>query len=50
MSSDGRPIGVFDSGMGGLIVLRALAARSPQESFVYLGATARRPYGTTSHE
>jgi glutamate racemase len=42
------PIGIFDSGMGGLTVLRALTARLPQESFVYLGDTARLPYGTKS--
>jgi glutamate racemase len=41
---------VFDSGMGGLTVLRALAARLPQETFVYLGDTARLPYGTKSAE
>jgi glutamate racemase len=40
------PIGVFDSGLGGLTVLRALAARLPREDFVYLGDTARVPYGT----
>jgi glutamate racemase len=45
---DGRPIGVFDSGMGGLTVLRALKARLPAESFIYLGDTARLPYGTKS--
>ena len=44
--SDPRPIGVFDSGMGGLTVMRALMARLPNESFVYLGDTARLPYGT----
>lgn len=44
--SDGRPIGVFDSGIGGLTVLRALRERLPGESFVYLGDTARVPYGT----
>ena len=43
-----RPIGVFDSGMGGLTVMRALMARLPQESFVYLGDTARLPYGSKS--
>jgi glutamate racemase len=48
MVGDSRPIGVFDSGMGGLTVLRALAARLPQERFVYLGDTARLPYGTKS--
>jgi len=50
MAGDGRPIGVFDSGMGGLTVLRALAARLPSERFVYLGDTARLPYGTKSAE
>src|SRR4051812_16158715 len=45
-----RPIGVFDSGMGGLTVMRALRARLPQESFVYLGDTARLPYGSKSPE
>ena len=50
MAGDSRPIGVFDSGMGGLTVLRALAARLPQERFVYLGDTARLPYGTKSAE
>lgn len=41
-------IGVFDSGMGGLTVLRALRQLLPQENFVYLGDTARLPYGTKS--
>jgi glutamate racemase len=41
-------IGVFDSGVGGLTVLRALLERLPQEDFVYLGDTARLPYGTKS--
>lgn len=40
------PIGVFDSGLGGLTVLRALQLRLPHEDFVYLGDTARTPYGT----
>jgi glutamate racemase len=40
------PIGVFDSGLGGLSVLRALRERLPHEDFVYLGDTARTPYGT----
>jgi len=43
-----RPIGVFDSGVGGLTVLRALRAALPCEDFVYLGDTARLPYGTKS--
>jgi glutamate racemase len=44
------PIGVFDSGIGGLTVLRALRAELPAEDFVYLGDTARLPYGTKSPE
>jgi glutamate racemase len=44
------PIGVFDSGVGGLTVLKALAAELPRERFVYLGDTARLPYGTKSSE
>ena len=39
------PIGVFDSGIGGLTVLKALRARLPGEDFIYLGDTARLPYG-----
>lgn len=42
------PIGVFDSGVGGLTVLHALEARLPGERFLYLGDTARLPYGTKS--
>src|SRR5580704_4597245 len=45
-----RPIGVFDSGSGGLTVYKALRALLPQEDFVYLGDTARLPYGTKSPE
>lgn len=45
-----RRIGVFDSGMGGLTVMRALMERLPLESFVYLGDTARLPYGSKSAE
>jgi glutamate racemase len=41
----GRPIGVFDSGVGGLTVLHELLVRLPREDFVYLGDTARFPYG-----
>jgi glutamate racemase len=44
------PIGVFDSGVGGLTVLKALAGQLPRERFVYLGDTARLPYGTKSPE
>lgn len=46
----GAPIGVFDSGVGGLTVLKALAVELPRERFVYLGDTARLPYGTKSPE
>lgn len=48
MSDRNAPIGIFDSGMGGLTVLRALIARLPNEQFIYLGDTARLPYGTKS--
>ncbi len=44
----GAPIGVFDSGMGGLTVLTELRRELPHERFVYLGDTARLPYGTKS--
>ena len=43
-----KPIGVFDSGIGGLTVLRELLDRLPGESFVYFGDTARVPYGNKS--
>ncbi|MBQ4360377.1 MAG: glutamate racemase [Proteobacteria bacterium] len=42
---DSRPIGVFDSGVGGLTVLDAIRRALPCEDFVYLGDTARVPYG-----
>ena len=45
-----RPVGVFDSGIGGLTVLKALTASLPNEDFIYLGDTARLPYGTKSNE
>src|SRR5438128_621218 len=45
-----RPIGVFDSGIGGLTVVKELTARLPGEDFIYLGDTARLPYGTKSNE
>jgi len=46
LSPSELPIGIFDSGVGGLTVLKALRARLPQEDFLYLGDTARLPYGT----
>jgi len=48
LTDAGGAIGVFDSGVGGLTVLRALRSVLPQERFVYLGDTARVPYGTKS--
>lgn len=50
MSADPRPIGVFDSGIGGLTVLRVLLDKFPNENFIYLGDTARLPYGSKSPE
>jgi glutamate racemase len=44
------PLGVFDSGLGGLTVVRALREVLPGERIVYLGDTARVPYGTRSAE
>ena len=46
--SDSSPIAVFDSGLGGLTVVRALRAALPHESILYFGDTARLPYGTKS--
>jgi glutamate racemase len=48
--SDNRPIGVFDSGLGGLTVVRELFRLMPGERIVYLGDTARCPYGGRSEE
>ncbi len=45
-----KPIGIFDSGLGGLTVLKVLAKNFPHESFVYLGDIARLPYGNKSPE
>ena len=42
---DFRPIGIFDSGLGGLTAVRALMEAAPRESFIYLGDTANAPYG-----
>jgi len=44
------PIGVFDSGYGGLTILKALKEQLPQHDFIYLGDNARAPYGTRSFE
>lgn len=49
MSKNGDlPIGVFDSGLGGLTVLKTLREHMPNENFIYLGDTARIPYGSKS--
>lgn len=48
--SDARPIGFFDSGVGGLTVLREVVRRLPAESTVYLGDNARTPYGPRSDD
>ncbi len=48
IQGDSRPIGVFDSGVGGLTVLKELALQFPGENFIYLGDTARLPYGSKS--
>lgn len=48
--ADPRPIGVFDSGVGGLTVLREILRRLPNESTIYLGDNARAPYGTRTDD
>jgi len=48
MNGTRQPIGVFDSGIGGLTVVKALVEELPSESIVYFGDTARVPYGTKS--
>lgn len=48
--SDPRPVGVFDSGVGGLTVLREILRRLPSESTIYLGDNARAPYGTRTDD
>jgi len=50
MAESDAAIGIFDSGVGGLTVLARVAARLPGESIIYLGDTARVPYGTKSGE
>ena len=48
--NDDRPIGVFDSGLGGLTVMRALIDALPEEDLVYFGDTGRFPYGPKPHD
>ncbi len=50
VTHDPRPIGVFDSGIGGLTAVRELFRQLPHESIVYFGDTARLPYGNKSRE
>lgn len=50
MDMKNKPIGVFDSGIGGLTVAREIMDQLPQESVVYFGDTARVPYGSKSRE
>jgi glutamate racemase len=50
MNYDNRAIGVFDSGVGGLTVVKQIIKRLPGESIIYFGDTARIPYGTKSEE
>lgn len=45
-----RPIGIFDSGLGGLTVMKEIVKALPNEDIVYFGDTGRVPYGTKSHE
>ena len=45
-----NPIGILDSGVGGLTVLKAITAELPHESFIYLGDSANTPYGAKSEE
>lgn len=47
---DNRPVGIFDSGLGGLTVVSAIRNFLPEENLVYLGDTARVPYGNRSAE
>ena len=48
MNQSEHPIGVFDSGVGGISALRAMIRTLPQEHFIYYGDTANAPYGTKS--
>ncbi|MGB9561780.1 MAG: glutamate racemase, partial [bacterium] len=50
MNNKDAPIGIFDSGVGGLTVMKEIEEILPYESLIYLGDTARTPYGTRSQE
>ena len=47
-NASSKPIGIFDSGIGGLTVAHAIAKRLPHENFIYFGDTAHLPYGDKS--
>ena len=48
--SDNRPIGIFDSGLGGLTVVKEITKLLPNEDIIYFGDTGRVPYGTKGDE
>ena len=50
MATNNQPIGIFDSGVGGLTVLKELTTLLPNEQFIYFGDTAHLPYGTKSNQ
>ena len=50
MDKENKPIGVFDSGLGGFTVVKEIVKLLPNENIIYLGDTARVPYGTRSNE
>ena len=50
MINDTRPVGVFDSGVGGISVLRELTALMPNENFIYFGDSANAPYGIRTYD
>ena len=50
MLKEAKPIGIFDSGVGGVSVLRELVSLMPEENFIYLGDSKNAPYGTKSHD
>ena len=49
-TKNNRPIGIFDSGFGGLTVMSAISELMPKEDIIYFGDTAHVPYGTKSKE
>ena len=50
MPQDYKPIGVFDSGYGGLTILKSIMAELPDYDYIYLGDNARAPYGSRSFD